>query len=81
MQHLLRFLKPYKKELFLGPFFKLLEAVFELFVPVVMAKIIDNGIGQNDVPYIWKMCGLIVVLGMFSGPIIDYFIMVAKELL
>lgn len=64
MQHLLRFLKPYRKELILGPFFKLLEAVFELIVPVVMAKIIDNGIAQNDAGYVGKMCALIVLLGV-----------------
>ncbi len=64
MQHLLRFLKPYRKELILGPTFKLLEAIFELIVPIVMAKIIDNGIAQGDAPYIWKMCGLIVLLGV-----------------
>ncbi|MBQ2264680.1 MAG: ABC transporter ATP-binding protein, partial [Oscillospiraceae bacterium] len=64
MQHLLRFLKPYRKELILGPFFKLLEAVFELIVPVVMAKIIDNGIAQNDAAYVGKMCALIVLLGV-----------------
>ncbi len=64
MQFLLRFLKPYRKELFLGPAFKLLEAVFELIVPVVMAKIIDRGIAMNDPAYIGKMCVLIVVLGI-----------------
>ncbi|MBR4100683.1 MAG: ABC transporter ATP-binding protein [Oscillospiraceae bacterium] len=64
MQHLLRFLKPYRKELILGPFFKLLEAIFELIVPVVMAKIIDNGIANGDGAYIGKMCGLIVLLGV-----------------
>ncbi len=64
MQHLLRFLKPYRKELILGPFFKLLEAVFELIVPVVMAKIIDNGIAKGDAVYVGKMCGLIVLLGV-----------------
>ncbi len=64
MQHLLRFLKPYRKELILGPTFKLLEAIFELIVPVVMAKIIDNGIALGDAGYIWKMCGLIVLLGV-----------------
>ena len=46
MKDLLKYLKNYKKELVFGPFFKLLEAVFELIVPVVMAKIIDNGIGR-----------------------------------
>lgn len=64
MQHLLKFLKPYRAGLILGPFFKLLEAIFELIVPVVMAKIIDNGIGQNDSGYILKMCGVIVLLGI-----------------
>lgn len=64
MNRLLRYLKNYKKELIFGPFFKLLEAIFELIVPVVMAKIIDNGIGGNDSGYILKMCGLLVVLGV-----------------
>ncbi|SHM26973.1 ABC transporter ATP-binding protein [Ruminococcus flavefaciens] len=64
MKDLLKYLKNYKKELVLGPFFKLLEAIFELIVPVVMAKIIDNGIGRNDSAYIFKMSGLIVVLGV-----------------
>lgn len=48
----------------LGPFFKLLEAVFELIVPVVMARIIDNGIAKGDAVYVGKMCGLIVLLGI-----------------
>ena len=52
MKRVLIYLKNYKKQLILGPFFKLLEAIFELIVPVVMAKIIDNGIGNNDTGYI-----------------------------
>lgn len=64
MKRLLVFLKNYKKELIFGPFFKLLEAIFELIVPVVMAKIIDNGIGNNDSGYILKMSGVIVLLGI-----------------
>ncbi len=64
MSKLLKYLKNYKKELVFGPFFKLLEAIFELIVPVVMAKIIDNGIGNNDSGYILRMCGLIVLLGV-----------------
>lgn len=64
MSKLLKYLKNYKKELVFGPFFKLLEAIFELIVPVVMAKIIDNGIGNNDSGYIFRMCGLIVLLGV-----------------
>ena len=64
MKDLLKYLKNYKKELIFGPFFKLLEAVFELIVPIVMAKIIDNGIGRNDSSYIFRMSGLIVLLGV-----------------
>lgn len=64
MKRLLRYLKNYKKELVFGPFFKLLEAIFELIVPVVMANIIDKGIGNNDVGYILRMIGVIVLLGV-----------------
>ncbi|MBE6857294.1 MAG: ABC transporter ATP-binding protein [Ruminococcus sp.] len=64
MKKLFPFLKNYKKELVFGPFFKLLEAVFELIVPFVMAKIIDKGIGGNDSGYILKMSGVIVLLGI-----------------
>lgn len=64
MKKLLVYLKNYKKELVFGPFFKLLEAIFELIVPLVMAKIIDNGIAQNDGGYILRMCGIIVILGI-----------------
>lgn len=64
MKKLLVFLKNYKKQLIFGPFFKLLEAIFELIVPLVMAKIIDNGIGNNDKDYILKMGFLIVILGV-----------------
>ncbi len=64
MNRLLVYLKNYKKELIFGPFFKLLEAIFELIVPVVMADIIDKGIGGNDSAYILKMSGVIVILGV-----------------
>lgn len=64
MKNLLKYLKNYKKELVFGPFFKLLEAVFELIVPLVMAKIIDNGIANNDTVYVLKMSGVLVILGM-----------------
>lgn len=64
MKRLLRYLKNYKKELILGPLFKLLEAVFELTVPVVMARIIDVGIAERDSAYVVKMSGLIVLLGV-----------------
>ena len=64
MRKLLKYLKNYKKELILGPFFKLLEAIFELIVPLVMAKIIDNGISNSDSSYVIRMSGLIVLLGI-----------------
>ncbi|MDE7120695.1 MAG: ABC transporter ATP-binding protein/permease [Oscillospiraceae bacterium] len=64
MQKLLKFLKPYRLELILGPVLKLLEAVFELLVPKVMANIIDYGIARQDTGYIARMCGLIIVLGI-----------------
>lgn len=64
MFKLRRFLKNYKKELLLGPFFKLLEAIFELIVPLVMAKIIDVGIKNHDSAYVLKMSGVLVLLGI-----------------
>lgn len=64
MKKLLKYLKNYRKELVFGPFFKLLEAIFELIVPVVMARIIDIGIANGDTGYVWKMSGVIVLLGV-----------------
>lgn len=64
MKKLLKYLKNYKEELIFGPVFKLLEAIFELTVPLVMAKIIDIGIAENDSSYILKMSGLIAALGV-----------------
>lgn len=64
MYKLLKYLKKYKKQCVLGPFFKLTEAVFELIIPLVMAKIIDVGIKNNDVGYILKMGGIMVALGI-----------------
>jgi len=56
MKKLLVYLKDYKKESVLGPLFKLLEATFELIVPLVMAAIIDTGVATGDKSYIMKMC-------------------------
>lgn len=64
MFKLLRFLKDYKKESILGPLFKLLEASFELIIPIIMACIIDNGIANKDNDYIFKMCMLMVLMGI-----------------
>ncbi len=64
MKKLLVYLKAYRKESILAPLFKMLEASFELFVPLVIAAIIDTGIENKDVPYIVRMAVLLVVLAV-----------------
>ena len=66
MRSLLIYLKGYKKESILAPLFKMLEASFELFVPLVMAAVIDVGIAQQDRPYIVKMCLVLIALGIIG---------------
>ncbi len=64
MRRQLQFLRDYKKESIIGPLFKMLEACFELIVPLVMANIIDIGIGSQDKSYIMTMGGVLVLLGI-----------------
>ncbi|RHR21866.1 ABC transporter ATP-binding protein [Clostridium sp. AF19-22AC] len=66
MKRLLPFLSGYKKESVIGPLFKLLEATFELIVPLIMAQIIDVGIKEQNIPYIWKMGAVLVVFGVLG---------------
>ncbi len=66
MLSLIKYLKPYKKESIIGPLFKLLEACFELAVPVIMANIIDIGIKNQDLNYILKLGGLMIFLGVLG---------------
>lgn len=66
MKKLLRFLTSYKKESILAPLFKMLEASFELLVPLVMAYIIDVGIANNDTDTILKLGGVLVLLGIIG---------------
>ena len=66
MKKLLVYLKSYKKETILAPLFKMLEASFELFVPLVIAAIIDTGIENKDIPYIARMAILLVVLAVIG---------------
>lgn len=66
MKKLLVYLKDYKKESILGPLFKLLEASFELIVPLVMATIIDVGVKNADKAYIMKMCLVLVLLAVIG---------------
>lgn len=66
MLKLVKYLKDYIKETIIGPLFKLLEACFELIVPLVMANIIDIGIKNNDISYIFKMGAIMVLLGLLG---------------
>ena len=66
MKKLLVFLKGYEKETILGPLFKLLEASFELFVPLVIAAIIDTGVGTGDKSYIIRMCLVLFALALIG---------------
>ncbi|WP_294364174.1 ABC transporter ATP-binding protein [uncultured Ruminococcus sp.] len=76
MKRLLPYMKGYWKECILGPVFKLLEAIFELIVPLVTARMIDVGIANRDMGYIWRMGGLMIVLaacGLLFALICQYF--------
>lgn len=66
MFKLLRYLKDYKKESVLAPLFKMLEATFDLLVPLVVAAIIDNGIAGRNVNYVLKMGGVLVALAVIG---------------
>lgn len=66
MKSLLIYLKDYKKESVRAPLFKMLEASFELLVPLVMAAVIDVGIANRDEPYIIKMCLVLIALGLIG---------------
>lgn len=76
MKQLLAYLKNYKKECVFAPLFKMLEAIFELLVPLVMAAVIDKGIANHDIPYIVKMCLVMVflgIVGLISSVTAQYF--------
>lgn len=76
MRKLLKYLKHYKKESVIGPLFKLLEACFELTVPIIMARMIDVGIKNQNMTFVWKMGGILVafgVLGLICSLTAQYF--------
>lgn len=76
MKYVIKYLKGYKKECVFAPLFKMLEALFELFVPLVIAAVIDQGINNRDVSYIIRMCLLLValaVVGMICSITAQYF--------
>ena len=66
MKKLLKFMRGYERQCVLGPLFKLLEATFELFIPLVVAAIVDTGLGNGDRGYILKMCLVMVALGIIG---------------
>lgn len=66
MFRLRRFLKDYKLQLTIGPLCKLIEAIFELFIPLITADIIDNGVKNNDVDYVLQKGGLMILLGVLG---------------
>ena len=66
MKRIWMYIREYKKECVLAPLFKMLEATFELFVPLVVSGIIDNGIGNNDKDYIIKMCLMLIGLALIG---------------
>lgn len=77
-----KYLKNFKKEVTIGPMFKLLEAVFELIVPLVMVKIIDVGVMNKDIHYVLKMGGVLILLGLtglLAALTCQYFASVASE--
>lgn len=66
MKKILYFLKDYKKESVIAPLFKMLEAIFELIVPLVVAQIIDIGISSGDTGYIFERCGVLILLAVIG---------------
>jgi len=76
LKKLLKFLKGYKKESILAPAFKMLEAIFELLVPIAVTLIIDKGINEKSSSTVWLMCGfmvLLAVIGLISALCAQYF--------
>ena len=71
MNKMLRYLSDYKRESVLAPLFKMLEATFDLFVPLVMADIVNVGITAHDLHYILVRCGLLLLLAFIGGLFIE----------
>ena len=64
MKKIMKYMRGYEKQCILGPLFKLLEATLELLVPLVVASIVDQGIGMENRPYIVRMCMVMIGLGL-----------------
>lgn len=81
MKTLWQYGRPYLKQFILGPVFKLVEAVFELFLPLLMARLIDQGIRKDNLTVVWQMGGLMLltsVIGLASVLVCQYFASVAS---
>lgn len=82
MVRLLRYAKKYRRQVILGPVFKFLEAVFELILPLLMAKLIDEGIVQGNITKVWQMAGLMILMsaiGAICALICQYFASIASQ--
>lgn len=82
MLKLLIHAKNYRKQIILGPFFKFLEAVFELFLPLLMARLVDEGINAENPQVVWQMMGLMVLLsivGLGCAVICQYYSSIASQ--
>ena len=82
MIHLLRYAKAYRKQIILGPFFKFLEAVFELVLPLFMARLIDQGVRAEHPATVWQMTAWMVtmsVIGMICAVICQYYASIAPQ--
>ncbi|MBO0470721.1 ABC transporter ATP-binding protein [Enterococcus sp. DIV0242_7C1] len=82
MLGLLRFAKKYRKQVILGPFFKFLEACFELVLPLFMARLVDQGIRNNDQGYVLQMAGwmlLMSIIGLICVMICQYYSSIASQ--
>lgn len=66
MKNLIKYLKPYTKESILAPFFKLLEVAFDLMVPVVVAKMIDTGVAQQDYTFIFRCAAILLAMALLG---------------
>ncbi|KAF1303537.1 ABC transporter ATP-binding protein [Enterococcus sp. JM9B] len=82
MLQLLTYAKNYRKQIVLGPFFKFLEAVFELILPLLMARLVDHGIRANDPRAVWSMTGWMIVMslvGLICAVICQYYSSIASQ--
>lgn len=82
MFKLVKYLKPYVKQVTLGPAFKLFEAILELLIPLLMAKLIDNGVRANNPAYIYRMGGIMVITaitGACSAYVCQYYASIASQ--